>query len=86
MRDYGAVLAGSLASFVTLSRKIGGELPTMVDHVTKLFSAQQQFLRQALQTKKPATDQEIAALIKPQSAIIETICGQSVIFVFGIHL
>lgn len=77
MRDYSAILEGPLASFATTSRKIGGELSTMIDHVTKLFNAQQQFLRQALQTAKPANDQEVVTLIKPQSNAIETICGES---------
>ena len=77
MQDYKAIVESDLASFVTTSRKIGGELPTMVDHVTKLFATQQQFLRQALQMKKPTNDQQIMTLIKPQSTIIETICGKS---------
>ena len=76
IRDYAAIVDGALASFVASSRKIGGELTTMIDHVARLFAAQQQFLRQAIQTKKPTNDQQIIALIKPQSSEIEAICGR----------
>jgi hypothetical protein len=76
LRDYNTIINGSLASFVTVSRKIGGELSTMIDHVTRLFDAQREFLRHAIQTKKPANDQQITELIKPQSTEIETIVGK----------
>jgi fructose-1-phosphate kinase PfkB-like protein len=76
LRDYNTILNGSLASFVTLSRKIGGELSSMIDHVTRLFDTQKEFLRQAIQTKKPTNDQQIAELIKPQSSEIEAIVGK----------
>ena len=76
IRDYTAILDGALATFVVSSRKIGGELTTMIDHVARLFAAQQQFLRQAIQSKKPTIDQQIIASIKPQSSEIEAICGR----------
>jgi len=76
LRDYNTIINGTLASFVTVSRKIGGELSTMIDHVTRLFDAQREFLRHAIQTKKPANDQQITELIKPQSTEIETIVGK----------
>ncbi len=76
LRDYNAIINDALASFVTVSRKIGGELPTMVDYVTHLFDAQRQFIRKAIQSKKPANDQQIQELIKPQSTDIEAICGK----------
>ncbi|CAF1047788.1 unnamed protein product [Rotaria sordida] len=73
LRDYNAIINDSFASFVTMSRKIGGELSITIDHVTRLFDAQREFLRQAIQIKKPTNDQQIAELIKPQSNEIETI-------------
>jgi hypothetical protein len=76
LRDYNAILNGSLASFVNLSRKIGGELVPMMDHVMRLFNRQKEFLQQAIQTKKPANDQQISELIKPQSNEIEAIVGK----------
>ena len=76
LKDYNAILENTLAPFAAASRKLGGELPAMIDHVTRLFSAQQQFLRNALQNKKPANDQQIQELIKPQSTEIEAICGK----------
>ncbi|CAF1118311.1 unnamed protein product [Adineta ricciae] len=75
LKDYNAILENTLAPFTAASRKLGGELPAMIDHVTRLFSAQQQFLRNALQNKKPANDQQIQDLIKPQSTEIEAICA-----------
>lgn len=76
LREYNTILTGSLASFVTLSRKIGGELPTIIDHVVRLFDTQKEFLHQAIQTKKPGNDQQISELIKPQSNEIEAIVGK----------
>ncbi|CAF0967240.1 unnamed protein product [Rotaria sordida] len=75
LRDFKAIINGTLTSFVTLSRKIGGELPTMIDHVTRLFDAQQKFIEKAIQSKKPTNDQEIQGLVKPQSTEIEAICA-----------
>ena len=77
LNDYNTIINGTLASFVTTSRKIGGELPAMLDHVARLFDIQREFLRQATQTKKPTNDQQIAELIKPQSTEIEAIVGES---------
>jgi hypothetical protein len=76
LRDYNAIITGPLASFVTVSRKIGGDLSGMVDHVSRLFDTQRQFIRKAVQSKKPANDQQIQELIKPQSTEIEAICGK----------
>jgi len=76
IKDYNAIVKDSFASFAAVSRKIGGELPTMIDHVTRLFNAQQVFLQKALQTKKPANDQQLRELIKPQSTEIEAVCGK----------
>ena len=76
LRDYNAIVNGSFASFVSVSRKIGGDLPTMIDHVTRLFDAQRQFIHKAVQSKKPTNDQQIQELIKPQSTEIEAISGK----------
>jgi hypothetical protein len=46
----------------------------MNDHVTRLFNAQQQFLKQAIQSQKP-NDQQLMEAIKPQSNEIEAITG-----------
>ena len=76
LRDYNSIINDSLMSFETHSRKIGGEVSIMIDHVTRLFIAQREFLRQAIQTKKPVNNQQIAELVKPQSNEIETIAGK----------
>jgi hypothetical protein len=76
LRDYNAIIDSTLASFTTISRKIGGELPTMTDYVTRLFDAQRQFIRKAIQSKKPTNDKQIQELLKPQSTEIEAICGK----------
>ncbi len=76
LRDYNTILNGSLSSFVNLSRKIGGELVPMMDHVMRLFNRQKEFLQQSIQKKKPANDQKISELIKPQSNEIEAIVGK----------
>ncbi|CAF4250073.1 unnamed protein product, partial [Rotaria magnacalcarata] len=44
----------------------------MSDHVKRLFDAQQQFLRQAVQSTKP-NDQKVVEAIKPQSSEIDAI-------------
>lgn len=76
LRDYNNIINDSLASFVATSRKIGGDLSAMIDHVNRLFDAQRQFIRKAIQSKKPTNDQQIQELIKPQSTEIEAICGK----------
>jgi uncharacterized phage infection (PIP) family protein YhgE len=74
LRDYDTLINETVKPFVTVSQKIGGDLTTMSDHVTRLFNAQQQFLRQAVQSKKP-TDKQVTDAIKPQSSEIEAITG-----------
>ena len=76
VRDYDTIVTSTVASFATKSRKIGGDLPAMVDHVKRLFDAQRQFLLKAIQSKKPTNDQQLQELIKPQSSEIEAICGK----------
>ncbi|UJR25340.1 hypothetical protein I4U23_006690 [Adineta vaga] len=75
LRDFNTIVDSTLASFTAISRKIGGELPTMIDYVARLFDAQRQFIRKAIQSKKPTSDQQIQELIKPQSTEIEAICA-----------
>ena len=74
LRDYHVLLNDSVKPFVVLSQKIGGDLTGMTDHVTRLFDAQQGFLKQAVQSKKP-NDQQLMEAIKSQSNEIEAITG-----------
>jgi hypothetical protein len=74
LHDYDTLINESVKPFLAISQKIGGDLTTMTDHVARLFDAQQQFLRQAVQSKKP-DDQQIMKAIKPQSTEIEAITG-----------
>ena len=76
IRDYDALVNDSVKSFVAVSKKIGGDLNTMSDHVRRLFEAQEQFIKQAVQSKKP-TDEQIKGSIKAQSSEIEAITGKS---------
>jgi hypothetical protein len=76
LRDYNTIINDTLASFIILSRQIGGELSVMIDHVIRLFDAQREFIRYALRNRKPTYDQQIAELIKPQSNEIEAIGGK----------
>lgn len=83
LREYNAIISGTLKTFVTISQKIGGELSTMTDHVTRLFNAQQKFIQKAIQSQKPANDLEMQTLIKPQSTEIEAICGKKEFLCFN---
>lgn len=74
VRDYQTIVNDSVKPFVTLTQKIGGDLTEMSGHVTRLFDAQQQFLKRAVQSKKP-NDQQLMEAIKPQSSEIEAITG-----------
>jgi adenylyl cyclase-associated protein len=76
LRDYDSLINESVKPFLAVSQKIGGDLITMSDHVARLFNAQQQFLRQAVQSKKPG-DQQLIEAIKPQSSEIEAITGMN---------
>lgn len=74
LRDYEILINESVKPFVAVSQKIGGDLITMNEHLTRLFNAQQEFLRQAVQCQKP-NDQQLMQAIKPQSNEIEAITG-----------
>lgn len=74
LRDYDTIINESVKPFLAASQKIGGDLTIMIDHVTRLFNAQQQFLKQAVQSKQPS-DQQLMEAIKPQSSEIEAITG-----------
>lgn len=76
IRDYNTLIHDTIKPFVAVSQKIGGDLTTMSDHVTRLFDAQQQFLRQAVQSTKPK-DEQINEGIKPQSNEIEAITSMN---------
>jgi hypothetical protein len=72
LSDYDKLVHESVKPFLASSQKIGGDLTTMSDHVARLFDAQQQFIRQAVQSTKP-NDQTIMDAIKPQSSEMEAI-------------
>jgi hypothetical protein len=74
LRDYDTIVNESLKPFLAISAKIGGDLTTMNDHVARLFELQQQFIKQAVQSKKP-DEQQITELIKPQLREMEAITG-----------
>jgi hypothetical protein len=74
LRDYETLINESVKPFVAVSQKIGGDLITMNEHLTRLFNAQQEFLRQAVQSQKP-NDQQLMQAIQPQSNEIEAITG-----------
>lgn len=74
LRDYNAIVTDSVKPFLAVSNKIGGELTTMNEHVGRLFELQQQFIKRAVQSKKP-NDQQIMDFIKPQSSEMEAITG-----------
>lgn len=72
IRDYQYLITDSLQPFLNLSQKIGGDVTTMTEYVSRLFNAQQEFLRQAVQSKKP-DDKTIQTAIGAQSTEIGNI-------------
>ncbi|CAF3311555.1 unnamed protein product [Rotaria socialis] len=74
IRDYETLINVSIQPFVVLSQKIGGDLTALSNHVLRLFNAQQQFIREAIQSKKP-NEKQLMDAIKPQSLEIEAILG-----------
>jgi hypothetical protein len=74
LHDYEIIINQSVKPFIAVSQKIGGDLITMSEHVTRLFNAQKEFLRQAVQSQKPS-DQQLMPAVKPQSNEIEAITG-----------
>ena len=72
IRDYESLINDSLKPFIAVSQKIGGDLTTINEYLTRLFNEQQQFLKQAVQSQKP-NDQQLMDAIKPQSNEIEAI-------------
>lgn len=70
------MMTDTVAPFVATSRQIGGELSSMAEHLTRLFDAQRAFLRLAIQSKKPTSEQQLAELIKPQTVEIEGLVGK----------
>ena len=76
-REFDSILQGDVVAFVNLSRKIGGELTTMGEHFQRLFNGQKEFLQHAATNRKPSDDQQLNALIKPQSMEIEAICAET---------
>lgn len=72
VRDYELLINDSVKPFVAVSQKLGGDLTTINEHLIKLFNAQQQFIKQAVQSQKP-NDQQLMDAIKSQSSEIEAI-------------
>ncbi|CAF0938080.1 unnamed protein product [Adineta ricciae] len=72
IQDYEALINDAVKPFLATSQKIGGDLSKMSEHVSLLFQAQQQFIRQAVQSKKP-NDHQLVDAVKPQSSEIEAI-------------
>ena len=72
IRDYQFLITDSLQPFLNLSQKIGGDVVTITEYVSRLFNAQQQFLRQAVQSQKP-DDKTIQTAIGAQSTEIGNI-------------
>ena len=75
LRDYQTLVNADVQPFLAMSQKIGGDLITMTEHVQRLFNAQQQFIKQAVLSKKPA-DQQIVEAVKPQTDEIQAISGK----------
>lgn len=80
LRDFDAIIRGSFGSFVDSSRRLGSELTTTIEHLTRLFNAQKDFIRFAIQNRKPDNDQQLTDMIKSQSNEIEAICGKLSVF------
>lgn len=76
LRDFESIFQGNVISFINLSRKIGSELTIMSEHLQRLFNSQKEFLQYTMNHRKPSDDQQLNALIKPQSNEIEAIGGE----------
>lgn len=69
VEDYQAIIAGSVAKFVELSNKIGGDVATHAALVKDSFDSQLALIQVASQSKKPAAD-AFQKLIAPFSDIL----------------
>lgn len=72
MLAYDDIVNGPLATYLTLSAKIGGSVKTHADMVVKAVQAQRDFLVIASQSKAPSQD-VLCQLLKPTSDNIQTI-------------
>lgn len=69
---YEDILLGSLANFLALSAKIGGDVATQADLVKQAFDVQFAFVRTAADSAAPATA-DLQNLLKPTSDQISAI-------------
>ncbi|XP_058819681.1 adenylyl cyclase-associated protein 1 isoform X2 [Topomyia yanbarensis] len=69
---YEDIILGSLAKFLTLSNKIGGDVATQAELVKQAFDVQLSFLRTAAECSAPS-DSELQSMLKPTSDQIAAI-------------
>ncbi|XP_064480305.1 adenylyl cyclase-associated protein 1-like isoform X2 [Ornithodoros turicata] len=72
VQAYDSVLSGALHNYVTLSKKIGAEVATHADMVTKAFQVQRQFLTIAAKSREPDKN-ALRELLKPTSDQIQAV-------------
>ncbi|GAA49402.1 hypothetical protein CLF_103018 [Clonorchis sinensis] len=71
LRDYDELVSGPLAEFLTLSKKIGGDVKEQSDLVQKCFVCQRQIIENAAQHGK-RSELRVEGLLKPYGALAST--------------
>lgn len=69
---YDAVVSGPVAEYMSLSKKIGGDVQKHADMMQKAFSAERQLLIKASGSQKPA-DSVLTSLLAPVSKLIQDV-------------
>lgn len=69
---YESITGGPLASFISTSNSIGGDLAQHAAMITAAFQAQRQFLQTASESKQPSSA-DIQKLLKPTADLINQI-------------
>merc|ERR1712198_482203 len=69
---YESIAGGPLASFISTSNSIGGDLAQHAAMITAAFQAQRQFLQTASESKQPSSA-DIQKLLKPTADLINQI-------------
>ncbi|XP_066531807.1 adenylyl cyclase-associated protein 1 [Hoplias malabaricus] len=69
---FDAVISGSVAEYITLSQKIGGDVQKHAEMVKQGFSCQRQLLVTASCSQKPS-DATLSSLLAPVSKVIEQV-------------
>ncbi|CAH0382227.1 unnamed protein product [Bemisia tabaci] len=72
---YQDILAGPLATYCELSKKIGGDVATHAQLVAQAFHSQLEFLELASRSKAPANQNETMRLLQPTADKITAICS-----------